>query len=94
MFIAVVSINGSHAVLMPDLSAAVDITVEKLDHVLLVPRAAVAIDRTGATVEVRGAGRSGRQSVTLGAASSDAAVIAKGLDEGTIVAVGSGGKAP
>ena len=94
MFIAVVSINGSHAVLMPDLSAAVDITVEKLDDVLVVPRAAVAIDGTGATVEVRGPGRSGRQSVTLGAASAEAAVIAKGLDEGTIVAVGSGVKAP
>jgi HlyD family secretion protein len=93
MFMAVISIDGSHANLMPDLSAAVDITVERFDNVLLLPRAAVAVDRAGTTVEVRGPGRSGRQPVTIGAASPEVAVIAKGVDEGTIVAVGPEAKA-
>jgi hypothetical protein len=76
---------------MPDLSAAVDITVERLDNVLLLPRAAVAIDRGGAAVEVRGRGRGGRQAVTLGAASADCVVITGGIDEGTVVAMGAPG---
>ena len=87
-FSALVAISGSHANLMPDLSAAVDIVVERLDNALLLPRAAVAIDRNGAAVEVRSPGRGGRQAVTLGAASADFVVITKGVDEGAVVALG------
>jgi HlyD family secretion protein len=87
-FSALVAISGSHANLMPDLSAAVDIVVERLDNALMLPRAAVAIDRNGAAVEVRNPGRGGRRAVTLGAASADFVVITKGVDEGTVVALG------
>jgi HlyD family secretion protein len=84
-FSATIAISGSHANLMPDLSAAVDIVVERLDSVLVLPRAAVTIDRDGAAVEVRSAGRGGRQAVTLGAACADVVVITDGVDEGTVV---------
>ena len=86
-FTALVAIDGSHANLMPDLSAAVDIVVERLDNVLVLPRAAVAIDGGSASVEVRGPGSSGRQAVTLGGASADAVVVTKGVDEGAVVAL-------
>jgi hypothetical protein len=76
---------------MPDLSAAVDIEVERLDNVLMLPRAAVTIERGGAAVDVRGPGRGGRQAVTVGSASVDSAVIAKGVDEGTIVTMSPAG---
>ena len=91
-FSALIAINGSHANLMPDLSAAVDIVVERLDNVLMLPRAALAIDRDGATVEARSRARGGRQAVTLGAASADYVVITKGLDEGAVVALGPPGR--
>jgi multidrug efflux pump subunit AcrA (membrane-fusion protein) len=90
-FSALVAISGSHEKLMPDLSAAVDIIVERLDNVLMLPRAAVKIDRDGAAVEVRGPGRAGRQAVTLGSASADYVVIASGVDESAVVTLNAGG---
>lgn len=90
-FMALVAIDGSHTNLMPDLSAAVDIEVERLDNVLMLPRAAVTVEGGGAAVDVRGPGRGGRQAITVGAASVDYAVISKGVDEGTVVAMSPGG---
>ena len=49
-FVAIIAVAGSDASLMPDLSAAVDITVRKREQALLLPREAVAIDATGAWV--------------------------------------------
>ena len=40
-FVAIVSIQGSHPKLMPDLSAAVDVELERKDNVVVVPRDAV-----------------------------------------------------
>jgi multidrug resistance efflux pump len=93
MFSALIGIVGAHPKLMPDLSAAVDIAVERLENVLVLPRAAVAIDRDGAAVEVRSRGRSGRQAVTVGAVSADYVVIAKGVEEGAVVAASPHGSA-
>jgi hypothetical protein len=94
MFSALVGIVGAHAKLMPDLSAAVDIVVEQQENVLVLPRDAVAIDRDGAWVQVRSPGRGGRKAVTLGAIGAGQVIVAKGLDEGTVVArrAGSGGR--
>ncbi len=40
-FVAIVSIQGNHPKLMPDLSAAVDVELERKDNVIVVPRDAV-----------------------------------------------------
>ena len=86
MFSALIGIVGAHAKLMPDLSAAVDIVVERHENVLVLPREAVVVDRAGAWVQVRRQGRGTRQAVTLSAISTEQVVVTTGLDEGTIVA--------
>ncbi len=84
--IAVVVVHGSHASLMPDLSAAVDITVERRDNVLLVPREALRIEAGQASVLMRAGGAFERKTVVLGPLSADQAVVASGLDEGAVIA--------
>jgi multidrug efflux pump subunit AcrA (membrane-fusion protein) len=84
-FSALIAIDGAHANLMPDLSAAVDIVVEHQENVLVLPREAVVVDGGGAWVEVRRSGRDTRQAVTLGAIGTDQVVVASGLNEGDVV---------
>jgi hypothetical protein len=86
MFSALIGIVGAHPKLMPDLSAAVDIVVERHENVLVLPREAVVVDRAGAWVQVRRQGRDTRQAVTLSAISTEQVVVTTGLDEGTVVA--------
>ncbi len=83
-FGAVIAINGSHEKLLPDLSAAVDITVDRQDGVLRLPRDAVAVGPDGAWVQVTGSG-GGRRAVTLGAIGHDTVVVTSGLADGTAV---------
>ncbi len=85
-FVAVIAVEGSHASLMPDLSAAVDIDVERRDNVLLVPRQAVAIDAGGAWVRVRRGSAFERQPIVLGEIGADQAVVVSGLVEGAVLA--------
>ncbi len=85
-FVAVISIVGSHASLMPDLSAAVDITVERRDSVLVIPRDAVEIESDRAWVRVRQGDGLQRKVVSVGSTSADAVVVTAGLDEGAVVA--------
>ncbi len=54
-FVAIVSIQGSHPKLMPDLSAAVDVELERKDNVIVVPRDAVVRDNE--SLHRAGAGR-------------------------------------
>jgi HlyD family secretion protein len=85
-FVAVIVVEGSDPNLMPDLSAASDITVERRDSCLLLPRAAVAVEADGAWVLLRRGGSFERHRISLGELSADYAVVRSGLDEGAIVA--------
>ena len=51
-FVATVSIKGSHPKLMPDLSAAVDVELERKDNVIVVPRDAVVRENDTFAVRV------------------------------------------
>jgi multidrug resistance efflux pump len=85
-FVTLVTVAGSDATLMPDLSAAADIVVDRREHVLVVPRDAVIIDAAGVWVQLRQGGSFMRQKVTLGGVSDLQAVIASGVAEGAVVA--------
>jgi HlyD family secretion protein len=85
-FVAVVAIDGSHANLMPDLSAAVDITVDRREDTLLLPREAVAIDPGGAWVLLRRGGSLDRQAISIREFSADQVAVASGVAEGAVVA--------
>jgi multidrug efflux pump subunit AcrA (membrane-fusion protein) len=86
MFAALIAIDGAHVKLMPDLSAAVDIVVQRQENVLVLPREAVVIGPDGAWVMTGGPGRGVRTAVTLGAVGVDQVVVTGGLTEGAVVA--------
>jgi multidrug resistance efflux pump len=88
--VAVISIAGSHPNLMPDLSAAVDVEVDRRENALILPRDAVVIGKDGASVSVFRGRSAERQAVTIDAASADEVVIGSGVAEGASVARATG----
>ena len=85
-FVCIVTVSGSDASLMPDLSAAVDIVVERKEGVLVLPRDAVVVDAGGAWVRLRKGGSFVRQAVRLGSLSDEQAIVTSGVPEGAVVA--------
>jgi HlyD family secretion protein len=85
-FVALVSIAGSDAVLMPDLSAAVDVVVQERQNVLVLPREAVAFDKAGAWVRVRDGGSFVRRAVKTGEVGDVQVVVTSGVAEGDVLA--------
>ncbi len=78
-FQAVFAIEGSDAKLMPDLSAAVDIEVEKLPQVLTIPRDAVSWEGSEAYVTTEAGDKKKIQVKTY---NDEQAVIEAGVDAG------------
>jgi HlyD family secretion protein len=84
-FIVLMAVDGSHPNLMPDLTAAVDVELERVRGALVVPRDAVRYDGDKAFVRTQsGSGFDDRQ-VKLGARSATEVVIVSGIDEGAVV---------
>lgn len=86
-FSAVVSIQGSNPKLLPDLTAAVDVQLERLDHVLLIPREAVVLQEDQAMVHVFANGRFELRPVKIGPMNECEAVVESGLQEGMTVSL-------
>lgn len=84
-FVAIVSIRGSHPKLMPDLSAAVDVELERKDNVVVVPRDAVSGEKDNFSVRVLDGDRVRTRAVTLGPMNDYEAVVASGLEPGVTV---------
>jgi membrane fusion protein (multidrug efflux system) len=84
-FVAIVSIQGNHPKLMPDLSAAVDVELERQENALVVPRDAVAGEKDNFSVRVMDGDRVRTRAVTLGPMSDHEAVVASGLEPGMTV---------
>jgi multidrug efflux pump subunit AcrA (membrane-fusion protein) len=84
-FVAIVSVEGDHPKLMPDLSAAVDVELEREEDVLVVPRDAVTGGRNAYTVQVADGGRTRAQAVTLGSMNDFEVVVTSGLEPGLMV---------
>ena len=84
-FVSVIAVDGSNARLLPDLTAALDVEVERVSNVLVVPRDAVHMQDTSAEVRVRdGAGISTRK-VSLGPSDDVDIVVTAGLSPGDVV---------
>jgi multidrug efflux pump subunit AcrA (membrane-fusion protein) len=84
-FVATVSIQGSHPKLLPDLSAAVDVELERKENVIVVPRDAVVREDDAYTVRVVDGYSARSRTVTLGAMSDHEVIIASGIDPGVTV---------
>jgi multidrug resistance efflux pump len=89
VFTAIASIQGTEARMMPDLSAAVDVELQRVPDVLVLPRDAVTMSQGDqATVRLKN-GRT--RPVMVGAHSDHEIVVASGLDAGVeVLRVGDG----
>ena len=84
-FAVIISIQGSHPKLLPDLTAIVDLQLEDAKNVLLLPREAIAYRDGRAMVEVLEDGRPKLQPVKIKTMNDCEAVIESGLKEGNRV---------
>ena len=85
-FIVLVLVNGAHPNLMPDLTASLDVELDRTANALVVPRDAVVFEGEHAYVRVQRGGRLERQDVSVGAMNTHEAIITSGLQEGVTVA--------
>jgi multidrug efflux pump subunit AcrA (membrane-fusion protein) len=90
-FIVLVLVKESHPNLMPDLTASLDVELERMPGALVVPRDAVVLEGEHAYVRVQRGGRFDRQDVTLGPLNTHEAVVTGGLQEGVSVARNAAG---
>jgi HlyD family secretion protein len=95
-FVALVSIAGSHSKLMPDLTAAVDVVVERRAGALIVPRDALSAEGKTSFVQVRQSNGNGfdRRAVTVAGQCDHEVVIASGIEEGAVVRRHAAGGTP
>jgi HlyD family secretion protein len=84
-FVAIVSIQGSHPKLMPDLSAAVDVELERKDNAIVLPRDAIAGENGNFSVRVLDGDRVRTTPVTLGPMNDYQVVVASGVEAGATV---------
>ncbi len=86
-FSVMVSIQGKNPKLLPDLTAAVDVHLQSLNNVLIVPREAIIRQNGQALIEVLSNGKSERRPVKIGSMNDCEAVIDSGLQEGMLVSL-------
>lgn len=84
-FVTLISIEGTDPKLMPDLSAAVDVELERRKKVLVLPRDTLITEGEKLFVEVKKDGGFQKRTVTTGARSDSEIVIESGVSEGEIV---------
>jgi multidrug efflux pump subunit AcrA (membrane-fusion protein) len=85
-FVVLVLVNGAHPNLMPDLTASLDVELDRVPGALVVPRDAVVFEGESTYVRVKRGGSFERQDVTLGAMNTHEAVVNSGLQEGVTIA--------
>jgi hypothetical protein len=73
---------------MPDLTAAVDIEIERVARALVAPRDVLVRDGEAYYVQVRSGDRVERREVKIAELSDHEAAIASGVEEGTVLVRG------
>jgi HlyD family secretion protein len=89
VFSVLFSIQGADPKLMPDLSAAVDVELERTPNALVVPRDALISENGQTYVRVQSGMSNTKRQVKVGALSDVEAVIESGVDEGSVVLRGN-----
>ena len=85
-FVVLVLVKGSHPNLMPDLTASLDVELERTPGSLVVPRDAIVADGEQTYAMVQRGGGFERQEVVVGAVGATEAAVTRGLQEGVTVA--------
>jgi len=86
LFVVLVDVDGSHPNLMPDLTASLDVELQREPGALVVPRDSVRRDGARAFVSVQRGSSFEDREIKLGALSAHEAIVASGIDEGAVVA--------
>jgi hypothetical protein len=84
-FAAVIAIDGTNPQLLPDLTAAIDVEVERIKNALVVRRDAVQVDANGAHVRVRDSSGISTRQVALGPSDEVDVVVTSGLESGQVI---------
>lgn len=92
-FTVLIAVEGSHPSLMPDLTASLDVEVERVPGALVVPRDSLRYDDGRPHVLLKRGDRFEPRAVTVGAVNGHEAVITSGLENGAVVARNVGAKA-
>jgi HlyD family secretion protein len=83
--IVIFSINGTDPKLLPDLSSAVEIEIDRQPNALVAPRDTVMADNGRHFVEVKNGSSYDRREVKLGAANDAEQVIVSGVEKGAVL---------
>lgn len=84
-----ISVRGGDPRLMPDLSAAIDVEIERKTDSLVIPRDAVIMEKDQSYVRVKSGIGFDKRAVRLGPRSDVEAVVESGVEAGAIVLRGS-----
>jgi HlyD family secretion protein len=83
--IVIFSINGTDPKLLPDLSSAVEIEIDRQPNALVAPRDTVMADNGKHFVEIKNGSSYDRREVKLGAANDAEQVIVSGVEKGAVL---------
>jgi biotin carboxyl carrier protein len=86
-FSIIISIQGSNPILLPDLTATVNLQLEGAKDVLILPREAIAVLNGQSMVEILENGKSKSQPIKIKSMNDCEAVIESGLKEGMTVSL-------
>jgi HlyD family secretion protein len=93
-FTATLVIDGADPLLLPDLTAAIDVVIDQQQNVLVVPRESLNVDAKGTVVHVQSGNDWRATPVTVGSLGETEAVITAGLRDGAVLRRKSGGSQP
>jgi len=85
-FIVLVNVDGSHPNLMPDLSASLDVALDRTSNAIVIPRDAIRQDGSRTIVRVKHGDSFEDCAVTVQATNAHEALVTSGLDDGAVVA--------
>ena len=85
-FIVLVNVDGSHPNLMPDLSASLDVALDRTSNAIVIPRDAIRQDGSRTIVRVKHGDSFEDCAVTVQATNAHEALVTNGLDDGAVVA--------
>ena len=85
VFTVLFFINGSDAKLLPDLSAAVDVELERRPGVLVAPRDAIVTDHGRTYVLVKSGSSVERREVKVGPENDVERIIVSGVEKGAVL---------
>jgi HlyD family secretion protein len=83
--IVIFSINGTDPKLLPDLSSAVEIEIDRRPNALVAPRDTVMADNGKHFVEIKNGSSYEKREVKLGAANDAEQVIVSGVEKGAVL---------